>query len=147
MEPEATQNIIHQKHPIPSSRYIHQNVSYSKCSFILLMLISLTGRLVVYLSVAIRGLSGRRLQSMLIPSVPYLPPTSLGIPFLGQMDDGFCEALWWSLSLRFLCLAHSCLCAVTSGRALCVVCDRMVPRQCKCSQYHPTFPLLKPASL
>lgn len=56
MEPEATQNIIHQKHPIPSSWHIHQSVSYSKDGFILLMLISFTGRLVIYLSVAIRKL-------------------------------------------------------------------------------------------
>lgn len=44
MEPEATQNIIHQKHPIPSSWHIHQSVSWSKDSFTLLMMISFTGR-------------------------------------------------------------------------------------------------------
>lgn len=56
MEPEATQNIIHQNHPILSSWYIHQNVRYSKYGFILLMLISFMGRLAIYLSVAIREL-------------------------------------------------------------------------------------------
>lgn len=42
MQPEATQNIIHQKSRIHSSWHIHQNVSYSKYGFILLMLISST---------------------------------------------------------------------------------------------------------
>lgn len=92
MEPEATQNIIHQNRPIPSSWYIHQSVRYSKYGFILLMLISFTGRLVIYLSVAIRELGGR--QNILILQVPYLPPPCLytaadfptlplGILFLG----------------------------------------------------------------
>lgn len=91
MEPEATQNIIHQNHPILSSWYIHQSVRYSKYGFILLMLISFMGRVAIYLSVAIRELEG--LQDILILQVPYLPPprlhtaadfpASFGDPFLG----------------------------------------------------------------
>lgn len=75
MEPKATQNIIHQNHPIPSSWYIHQSVRYSKHGFILLMLVSFMGCLVIYLSVAIRELGG--LQNILILQVPYLPPPCL----------------------------------------------------------------------
>lgn len=79
MEPEATQNIIHQKHPIPSSWHIHQSVSYSKDGVILLMLISFTGRLVIYLSVAIRELGRGRGTAERFTYPGSLPPTYLHI--------------------------------------------------------------------
>lgn len=47
MQPEATQNIIHQRHHVQSSQHIHQIVSYPKYGFILLMLISFMERLAI----------------------------------------------------------------------------------------------------
>lgn len=77
MEPEATQNIIHQKHPIPSSGHIHQSVSWSKDSFTLLMMISFTGRPsnLPFSGYKGAGVGWGGLQSILLPRVLYHQPT------------------------------------------------------------------------
>lgn len=144
MEPEATQNIIHQKHPIPSSWHIHQSVSWSKDSFTLLMMISFTGRLVIYLSVAIRELGWGTAEHFTSPGS--LLPTYLHIAV--DFPTSPPRSLSWSkqmiVSVRH-CSGHSTQdsypCPFLSCRDL-----RKVCRGCRCRPYHATSLLLKPAS-
>lgn len=138
MEPEAAQNIIHQKHPIPSSWHIHQSVSYSKYGFGLLMLISFMGRLVIYLSVAIKEVG--ELWSILIPRASYLRPVCLHA-VVGFSQPLLLGSLSWGdqvMKSTRHCSGHSIQdppLALSSpgagtppGRTVQVVQDRMAPR-------------------